>query len=132
MYSLTNPTNKQIDSQHKSNHPIQCYANEQIHDQMLPYIQLWAPIKLPSATHCVHYPTPKPMQYTYEKAREFVLDQSSSSWRRRSSSSTSIRLMRFLVNSNAVKKIALTTHERDMETPRPKNGLVEREGVEGS
>jgi hypothetical protein len=27
--------------------------------------------------------------------------------------------MRFLVNSNAVKKMALTTHERPMETPRP-------------
>jgi hypothetical protein len=27
--------------------------------------------------------------------------------------------MRFLVNSNAVKKMALTMQERDMETPRP-------------
>jgi|SRR5690242_9655150 len=42
-----------------------------------------------------------------------------SSCRRKSSSSTSIWLMRFLVNSNAVKKIALTTQERDMETPKP-------------
>jgi hypothetical protein len=38
---------------------------------------------------------------------------------RSSSSSTSMPLMRFLVNSNAVKKIALTTHERDIDTPRP-------------
>ena len=37
----------------------------------------------------------------------------------RSSSLTDIRLMRFLVNSNAVKKMALTTHERLIETPRP-------------
>ena len=42
-----------------------------------------------------------------------------SSWQRRSSSSTSIRLMRFLENSKAVKKMALTTQERDMDTPRP-------------
>ena len=27
--------------------------------------------------------------------------------------------MRFLVNSNAVKKMALTTQERDIDTPRP-------------
>jgi hypothetical protein len=39
---------------------------------------------------------------------------------KRSSSSTVIWLMRFFENSNAVKKMALTTHERDMETPRPR------------
>lgn len=39
---------------------------------------------------------------------------------RRSSSSTVSRLIRFLENSNAEKKIELTTHERLMETPRPR------------
>jgi hypothetical protein len=34
--------------------------------------------------------------------------------------------MRFLENSKAVKKMALTTQERDMDTPRPKRkGSVE-------
>ena len=46
----------------------------------------------------------------------------------RSSSSTDKRLTRFLVNSNAEKKIAFTTQERPIETPRP--GIVSAMSVD--
>ena len=64
-------------------------------------------------------PTPKPMHIQMKIAFDNSSVQSISSHRLSSSSSTSMRLMRFLVNSNAVKKMALTTQERDMDTPNP-------------
>jgi hypothetical protein len=69
-------------------------------------------------------PTPYPMhavrsRRTPENEARKKYQREAASCSRKSSSSYVMPLMRFFVNSNAVKKIALTTHDRDMDTPRP-------------
>ena len=99
-------------------HRIQCYASKQILNQCYLTYRMWRQCN--SLVLLCSHSYSNPMHVQLNRRFQHGIDQSTpSSARRKSSSSTSIRLMRFLVNSNAVKKMALTTQDRDIETPRP-------------